>query len=138
MSSSSRTEHVPRELADLNPRPAPRNRIQALANRAFALAPRIAIALGLIVICGQAVAEPYSGNPRDDLAVRIVSWALLILFSITAGLLPALYRCRSDLRFARVAANTLAFAFVVVLACYLSPVFGVLSDLVSVALHLLF
>lgn len=102
------------------------------------LIPRIVIALGLCMAYGQAVAEPYSGNHRDDPAVRIVAWTLLIMFSLAAGLFPALIRCRSDLRFSRVAAHTLAWGFVVGLLCYVSPVFGMLSELVSLVLHILF
>jgi len=102
------------------------------------LIPRIAIAAGLCLTYGQAFAEPYSGNPRDDPAVRIVSWTILVLFSIAAGLLPALIRCRSDLRASRVAAHTLAFGSIIGLACYLSPAFEVLLELVSLVLHLLF
>ena len=102
------------------------------------LIPRIAIAAGLCLVYGQALAEPYSGNARDDPAVRIVSWTILVVFSIAAGLLPALFRCRSDLRASRVAAHTLAFGSIIGLLCYLSPAFEVLLELVSLVLHLLF
>jgi hypothetical protein len=100
------------------------------------LIPFVALAVTACLASGQAVAEPYPGNPRDDPAVRIVSWILLVGFSLAAGLLPALYRCRSDLRAFPIAANTLAFGLAVGLVCYLSPVFDVLTELVSLVLHL--
>ena len=95
------------------------------------------IALGLCMAHGQALAEPYSGDHRDDPLVRIVSWAILVMFSLSAGLLPAMIRCRSDLRISRVAAHTLAFGFIVGLLAYISPAFGMLSELVSLILHLI-
>lgn len=106
-------------------------------SRSLRLTRAIVFAVGLCMACGQAVAEPYSGNHRDDPAVRIVSWAILILFSLAAGLLPAMIRCRADLRVSRVAAHTLAFGFIVGLLLYLSPAFGMLSELVSLILHLI-
>ena len=99
---------------------------------------RIAIALVLLLIFGQAIAEPFSGSPRDDPAVRMVSWLVLIVFSVGIGFLLALFRCRSDLRVFRVAVHTLAFGSIVGLIGYLSPAFKVLIELVSLVLHLLF